>query len=77
MAEPCPVHGPNGEKGNCDLCLSHGKNIILCEEHGYQHVEANNCILCIAQHKGVRGKIVKKATAPNPKSGRWPETYRG
>jgi hypothetical protein len=71
MAERCPVHGPAGQRGDCKLCLSVGKNIILCNEHGFQHVEANNCILCASKGR-VRGRIVKSATAPNPHNGRWP-----
>lgn len=71
--EPCPVHGPLGRRGDCDHCLSQGKNIISCPEHGFQHVEANNCVMCAGKGK-MSGQIVKRATAPNPRNGHWPET---
>jgi len=75
MAASCPVHGPLGEEGNCNRCLSEGKNIIHCPEHGYQHVEARNCILCVSQGK-MSDRIVKEATGPNPRTGRWPEVVK-
>lgn len=75
MPENCPIHGPTGRKGDCEQCLAQGKNIILCDEHGYQHVEANNCILCASQGQ-IRGRIVKKATGPNPRTGRWPTDFK-
>ena len=73
MADPCPIHGPLGEEGHCSRCTGEGKNIILCDRHGYQHVEAKNCIRCASQGR-MAGQIVLEATAPNPRTGRWPET---
>jgi hypothetical protein len=75
MSKPCPIHGPLGQEGNCDRCLSEGKNIIFCDTHGYQHVEANNCIRCASQGD-MSGRIEKKATSPNPRTGRWPEIFK-
>ena len=75
MSSRCPIHGPLGVEGDCERCLNEGKNIILCDLHGYQHVEATNCILCAGQGK-LGGKIVKKAVAPNPHTGRWPQAVK-
>ena len=68
----CPIHGPLGHEGNCERCISEGKNIIYCERHGYQHVEAKRCLRCASQGLW-SGRIVKEAIAPNPYTGRWPE----
>jgi hypothetical protein len=68
-SEPCPIHGSRGRRGDCDLCLSEGKNIVECERgHGLVHVEATTCVRCAGRGE-VSGRVVKRATTPRRHTG--------